>query len=152
MSSSDCENYDVEQRAKDIIDNLLPPKSRKIYLKTYESFMDWRNKKRINSFTESVFLAYFDEMSKKYQSSTLWSIYSMLKITVKIKHEVQMKTYGNLIALLKRLSSGHKGKKSKVFTSEDVETFLNNAPNEKYLATKVCLCTILRLLTIKGNK
>lgn len=73
--------------------------------------------KRIDSFTESVFLAYFDEMSKKYKSSTLWSIYSMLKTTIKTKHEVQIKTFTNLTSFLKRLSSGYKGKSQKFLGS-----------------------------------
>lgn len=82
MSSSDYDCiYDFEHRATVIIDNFLPPKSRKI-------FMDWRNKKN-TSISESVFFwTYIQEISKKFQPSILWSMYSTLITTTKMNHEV----------------------------------------------------------------
>ncbi|RVE49622.1 hypothetical protein evm_005754 [Chilo suppressalis] len=40
-------------------------------------------------------------------------------------------------AYLKRLSERHKPKKSKVFSQQNVETFLNDAPDKEFLATKI---------------
>lgn len=42
-------------------------------------------------------------------------------------------------AYLKRQSEGYKPKKSKILTEENVETFINIAPNEMYLSTKVSI-------------
>lgn len=127
----------MEINAQKVVQEILPPKSRQIYMKTYDKFLSWRKEKQVNTFTESVLLSYFDELSKKLQPSTLWSVYSMLKATLQMKHNVNVQSYTKLTALLKRLSSGHKCKKSKVLTANNVETFLNTAPDDKYLATKV---------------
>ncbi|KAL0869286.1 hypothetical protein ABMA27_007548 [Loxostege sticticalis] len=47
--------------------------------------------------------------------------------------------YPKLNAFLKRQSDGFTSKKSKILTSDEVEKFLNEAPDDRYLATKVAL-------------
>lgn len=84
-------------------------------------------------------MAYFSELSKKYKSSSLWAHYSMLKSTISTNHNIDIKTYLKLTAFLKKQSIGFKSKKSKVLTPNDVEKYLNEAPNEIHLATKVIL-------------
>lgn len=142
MSSSEEEitltpNTIMKRHAENVIEQILPSKSRRIYITAYENFMRWRAEKQVNSFSESVFLTYFDELSKKFKPSTLWSVYSMLKTTLVIKNDVHIKTYVKLTCFLKRLSTGHKSVKSRVFTANQIETFINTAPDERYLATKV---------------
>lgn len=127
----------MEMNAQRVVQQILPPKSREKYLKVYDNFVNWRKEKLVTTFSESVLLSYFDELSKKLQPSTLWSIYSMLKATLQMKDNVNIQNYSKLTSLLKRLSSGHKSKKSKVLSANQVETFLNTAPDETYLATKV---------------
>lgn len=133
----------IREEANSIINNLLPSNSRDRYLKTYKHFMEWREEKNVKSFSENVFLAYFNELAKKYQPSSLWSTYSMLKSTVISKNNINLKNYDKLVAFLKRQSDGYKCKKSKVFTSQEIETFLKQAPDDVYLATKVKLILIL---------
>lgn len=142
MSSSNDEFInstppDVSEAAKKATLSLLPEKSTDRYLQAYQNFMLWKTSKNANSFSESVFLAYFMELSQKYKSSSLWCYYSMLKSTVKTKHGIDIKSYSNLLAFLKRRSSGHVSKKSKVFSADNVKKFLKEAPDCRYLATKV---------------
>lgn len=127
----------VRTEAKNAINNLLPAKSKAKYLKAYENFSTWKNCKGAKSFSETVFIAYFQELAKHKQPSTLWSIYSMLKATVSINNEIQINTYAKLIAFLKRLSAGHKTKKSRVLSAENVDTFLTEAPDQSFLSVKV---------------
>lgn len=61
----------------------------------------------------------------------------MLKSTLKLKKDVHIEKYPKLTAFLKKSSTGHKPKKSKIFTAADVEKFLNEAPDSVYLAAKV---------------
>lgn len=47
------------------------------------------------------------------------------------------KNYSNLPAFLKRKLEGYQAKKSETFTLEEINIFMNDAPDEKYLPTKV---------------
>lgn len=101
--------------------------------------MDWRRKNNTNSFSEDNILVYFKELSKKYKSSTLWTYYSMIKSTLILKHNVNIEHYGKVRALLKRHSEGYQPKKSEAFTREQINKFIEEAPDVKYLATKVIM-------------
>lgn len=141
-SSSDSDSIqltpeNIRADAKNVIDNILPAKSREQYVKAYRNFIEWRNARGAKHFSESVFLAYFQYLGKTKKPSTLWSIFSMLKSTVSCNNDVKLDTYSKLIAYLKRMSDGYKPKKSKVFTVKNVEKFLNEAPDEVFLAVKV---------------
>lgn len=72
---------EIREAAKIASLNLLPEKSKKLYLSAYTSFMAWRESKNINSFSESILLVYFSELATKYKPSTLWAHYSMLRST-----------------------------------------------------------------------
>lgn len=126
--------------------SFLPQQSREKYLKQYDMFNTWRLAKGAKTFSENVLLAYFIELSENKKASTLWSTYSMLKATIKMKKDKHIDTYPKLVAFLKRASSGHQPKKSKVFTVSDIEKFLNEAPDSVYLAAKVSQLHIQYLL------
>lgn len=94
--------------------------------------MNWCEEKKVeNCLTEQVLLAYFENLSKKYKSSSLWAYYSMI-----MKKNLDISKYIQLIAFLKRKSDGYKPKKSKVLTRDDVTKFLHEADDE-YLLIKV---------------
>lgn len=128
---------EISEAAKITSLNLLPEKSKKLYMAVYTSFMDWRIAKNVNSFSEAVLLVYFSELSSKYKSTTLWTHYSMLKSTLNINHDISIQNYAKLRALLKRKSEGFRPKKATTFTPENINKFLTDASDEKYLATKV---------------
>lgn len=115
---------EVTNAAKVASLNLLPEKSRELYMATYKSFMDWRMINNINSFSESVLLVYFSELGTKYKPSTLWTNYSMLRSTLTINQGINIETYSKLRALLKRKSEGFRPKKARTFTSEHINNFL----------------------------
>lgn len=61
----------------------------------------------------------------------------MLKKTLIVKHNVDLKTYCRLRAFLKTNSDGFQSKKSLVFAPEDLKNFIVDAPNLTYLGMKV---------------
>lgn len=101
--------------------------------------MDWQLSNATSSFSENVLLAYFRELAIKYKSSSLWARYSMLKSTLNLNQGVNIETYPKLVAFLKRKSENYNRKKAKTLTSEQIKMFLNEAPDQNYLATKVAL-------------
>ncbi|KAF2881012.1 hypothetical protein ILUMI_25160 [Ignelater luminosus] len=109
------------------VDKLLPPsKSSTVYEAAYQRFIKWCTEKDINNYSEDVLLEYFSEMAnnKKMKSSSLWSQYSMVK------------------SLLNR----YVPKKARVLTKDQLDKFLTDAPDEKYLGIKVIL-----ILGISGS-
>lgn len=71
------------------------------------------------------------------KSSTLWANYSMLKATLSIRHNVDISKYLKLRALLKRQADGYKLKKSKILTKEQINKFIQEAPDKECLMIKV---------------
>lgn len=116
---------------------LLPKKSREKYENAYRRFMDYRMSKNTSSFSENVVMAYFLDLCLKMKSSTLWSNYSMLKSTLALKHNVDISTYSKLRSLLKRQAQGYRAKKSKILTKEEIEKFIQEAPDKENLMIKV---------------
>lgn len=137
MSDDQCTPPEILEAAAATLGNLLPQKSKDVYEHTYQQFMDWRSNKCATSFSENVIVAYFSELSNKMKASTLWKTYSMLKTTINIKHNIDLGNYPKLRAFLKRKSDGFQAKKSKTLSAEEVEKFINEAPDDLYLATKV---------------
>lgn len=153
--SSDEEVYltptELTETVKNAQMSFLPEQSREKYLKQFDMFNSWRLDKGAKTFSENVLLAYFIELSEKKKASTLWSIYSMLKATLKMKKDIHIDQYSKLVAFLKRASSGHQPKKSKVFKASEIEKFLNEAPDSVYLAAKVSHLHIQYLLKYDNN-
>lgn len=115
---------------------LLPLKSRQRYENEYIKFNTWRQEKGVKNCSENVMLAYFSEKSQQNSASTLWSVFSMLKTTLMIEENADLKKYGKLIAFLKRKNEGYKPKKSQTFERVQVEQFLLEASDD-YLLMKV---------------
>ncbi|KAJ8975752.1 hypothetical protein NQ317_008107, partial [Molorchus minor] len=126
--------------------NLLSDKFRQIYLKQYESFMEWCKTRKAKNLNEEVFLVYFLEKAKSFKSSTLWSIYSMLKSTVMVKNNIEISKFPKLIAFFKKQNVGDQAKKSAVFTRSDLSRFLTEAPDQDYLMWKLIICYSLGVL------
>lgn len=60
------------------------------------------------------------------------SIFSMLKTTLRVKENIDIGHFNKLLAFLKQLSIGYKAKKSKIFTRNEVRTFLLEAPDNTF--------------------
>lgn len=143
-----CTPPELVERATATVNNLLPRKSRDVYEHCYKQFMDWKTNKCANSFSENVVVAYFSELSIEKAPSTLWKIYSMLRSTIIIKHNINIANYAKLRAFLKRKSDGFQPKKSKTLTREEINKFINEAPDNVYLATKVKKIPVYSLFKI----
>ncbi|XP_066585872.1 tyrosine recombinase XerC-like [Prorops nasuta] len=125
--------------AHNIMQNLLPAKSKERYNIAYNEFLKWQKLHNVTTISEKVMLIYFSELSEKWKASTLWSHFSMLKSTILINHNLDISKYNNVVIYLKRQSVNYECKKSNVLSPEHIEQFLTNAPDVEYLATKVAL-------------
>lgn len=143
-----CTPPELKQIADTTIQNLLPEKSQEKYKTVYKDFIDWCDNKKVKCFTENVLLAYFNKLSNKYKASSLWTFYSMLRSTLNINKGINIESYSKVRAFLKRQSEKHIAKKAKTFTSEQLNTFINEAPDEKYLATKVINSNVFTIYLI----
>jgi hypothetical protein len=103
------ENYNVfvpstSPELKNIADcavsNLIPEKSKRQYDKCY--FKEPCNKNNVKTVSENVVLAYLMEKSKTVKSSTLWSTYSMLKLTLNIRDGIGVTKFLKLVPFLKK--------------------------------------------------
>ncbi|CAH0553832.1 unnamed protein product [Brassicogethes aeneus] len=117
----------------------LPSASKKKYESVYKAFLDWHSLNNMSLFTENVLLCYFSELAEKYKSTTLWVHYSMLRSTLLINKSINIEKFTKLRSFLKRKSQGYRPKKSKAFSNEEIQKFMTEAPEIKYLATKVAL-------------
>ncbi|XP_008217133.1 dihydrolipoyllysine-residue acetyltransferase component 2 of pyruvate dehydrogenase complex, mitochondrial isoform X1 [Nasonia vitripennis] len=117
----------------------LPTKSKSTYEGCYKTFSEWKHSSDIQESTESVMLTYFTNLSQSYKPSTLWAHYSMLKTTMRVFENTDIGTYRNLVDFIKKQAQGYQSQKSKTLTTEDVKRFLTEAPDDRYLLTKVVL-------------
>lgn len=99
--------------------------------------MDWCALRKFETFSEDLFLAYFEEMSETYSASSLWSSYSMLRQQLAVNHNVDIEPYTELRNFIKVKSREHKAKQPKLFTREQLDSFISTAPDIVYLSGKV---------------
>lgn len=129
-------NY-IQEAANLACTSLLPDKSKDRYNQAYESFIKWCTTKDVSTITEDALLAFFLEKSKTLSPVTLWSEYSMLKLTISLNKNQDISKFGRLKAFIKRKNDGYQPRKSQVFTKDDILKFLLEAPDEIYLMKKV---------------
>jgi hypothetical protein len=84
------------------VSNLIPEKSKRQYDKCYNDFKEGCNKNNVKTVSENVVLAYLMEKSKTVKSSTLWSTYSMLKLTLNIRDGIGVTKFLKLVPFLKK--------------------------------------------------
>lgn len=139
------QNFQIKSEDEDVETNpnSLPKKSAKKYEDVYNTFVEWQQKKGHTLFTEEVVMEYFDERSKKYSSSSLWTHYSMLRSTLDLHHNVKINEYSKLKEFLKGKSVRYEAKQVNTLSTDDINTFLSSAPDYDYLSTKVNFCGLM---------
>lgn len=137
---------DIIESSEKAVTKLVPKGSKPAYDKAYSAFMEWRKDHKIGSFSERVLLAYLEEKQKTLAPSTLWSMASMLKKTLLAYHNVNISEYGKVTPFLKQNQVGYKPKKAKIFTKEQMDTFLLTAPDDEFLMKKVSVNFFLLIL------
>lgn len=132
---------EIEVLANEAVSSLGPSKSIEKYSAAYDHFVNWCSSKNVTIYQENVLLAYFNSMAreKKWKSSTLWARFSMIKSQLAIKHEIDISKYLKLRAFLKKSNEGYLAKKSRVFSKEEFERFLSEAPDDSNLGLKVTI-------------
>ncbi|KAJ8910454.1 hypothetical protein NQ315_008866 [Exocentrus adspersus] len=128
------ENFELEDAVKEVMDGILPKKSRKIYEAQYDTFVKWCYQRKLENVNEDVLLK-----SKTLSSSTLWAHYSMLKTMLNVKRNIDVSKFYKLSAFLKRKSEGYKPKNAKVLTLDQIDKFLLEVPDKDFLMIKVAL-------------
>lgn len=140
------------EAAAEANESLLPLISKDRYMKVYNGYMKWKLTKKARSNSERVVISYFNNMIKSNKKpTTLWATYSMLKATLKIFAKVNIETYAILSAMLKRQSVGYVPKKAKTFSEEEMQYFLDNAPDVAWLDVKVTKLFQIFLTSLFSN-
>lgn len=136
---SDSGDFGDTENAKNIsYISQLPEKSKIRYNQMYESFLKWCTTKHIQKTTENVMMAYFMERSEVLKSpASLWSEYSMLKLTISIQQNEDISKFKRLKAFLKRKNDGYQPRTTKIFNKEEIERFIAEAPDHIYLLMKI---------------
>lgn len=132
-------NSDIEESYQRGCESLVPKVSKARYEKTYDMFKKWLGEKK-SEITEKTLLAYFVQRNSKLKSpGSLWAEYSMLKVTINLNNGIDISQFKKLLAFLKKKNIGHHPKKSKVFTREEMNKFLVEAPDETYIMMKAVM-------------
>lgn len=132
---------DFEAEKRKIMSNQLPNRSRAEYEIAYGKFFKWANDNKVKSINESIMIVYFQDLKVKqnYQSSTLWSIWSKLRLMLCLRHSKDINNYSELKLLLRTYHKGHKAKQSKTFNWTQVIKFLEESNEHVYLGEQVIL-------------
>ncbi|KAK5647242.1 hypothetical protein RI129_000573 [Pyrocoelia pectoralis] len=117
--------FEIESSANAARASLLPEKSKARYERTYTYFKEWCNSKNVKTINETVLLAYFNDRASNLTSPTsLWSEYSMLKLTLCANENLDISKFKQVISFLKRKNDGYIPKKANIFTKEEITRFL----------------------------
>ncbi|KAF2881731.1 hypothetical protein ILUMI_24428 [Ignelater luminosus] len=130
---------EIDNAANQVVVNLLPTKSKQTYDLPCNCFKEWSDTKHVENVTENVLVVYFDEQSVTLKSSISWLTFSQFKATLNVNDTIDISKFTKLVAFLKRKSDNYKPKKYKIFSKKETETVLREAPDDRFLMTKVAL-------------
>lgn len=132
--------FEIIQNAREAILETLPKVSREKYTRVYNNFKQWQKKLGTESVSHETILAYFHMLAtkKKYKPTSLWAYFSMLKATMRTYENVLIDKYKQVSAYLSTRSAGYKKKKAKVFSEDNIKTFIDQADEFSWLDVKVC--------------
>lgn len=135
-----------KEQLQNILNELLPKKSKEIYNKWYDNFINWQTKNELFEITENTLLLYFDELSKNFSANSLWTIYSCLKKKILLEKNIDIKNFAKITNFLKIKNNDYLPKKAAVFKREEIENFLDNASNQEFIREKLIV-----LISLSGG-
>ena len=141
-SSTPLELKSLAQKLKQ---NSLPKHSQKVYQKRYDDFILWLKEKNTSLISENTILAYFQALSSQYAPTTLWNVYSCLRLMLLLQKNIDLKSYPLLTDYLWKNKSDHQKKKATIFTKDQIYQFLIEILTKEYLMKKLIL-----LIAING--
>ena len=123
----------MKRSSEEIIADINPMKSGKKYDTRWQEFVDYAELNDRKP-TEEDFLQFFYHLrnTKKFASSTLWSIYSMTNNKFQLNFGEKLQKFPRLTMLLKSFEAGYIRRTASVFTKEEILSFLKDAPNTGY--------------------
>ncbi|KAJ8668560.1 hypothetical protein QAD02_010223 [Eretmocerus hayati] len=134
----DVMDFKLEQARKIRLES-LPLLSKKLYTQRYNKYKKWCVDNKIPTYiNEDVMLMYMDYLftKEKFISSTLWAVYSMIKSCINAYDSVDISNYSAVRRYIKTKHTGHKPKKAKTFSIENVHKFISTAEEPEHLLTK----------------
>ena len=133
-------NKFFETEAQLIVEtDTLPKKSGDRYMLVYDNYQRCKqeNRNALSQSEESNLIVYFKSLSGRLSPSTLCSVCSILKSTLRARGNIDINKFHKLKGLIKNNAKGHKLKKSAVLTWNEVMKYLTNALDYDHLAHKV---------------
>lgn len=122
----------TSSNSKEEKDTLMPRKEQ-----SYSKFMSWCENEGITEYTEPVLLNYFKFKAKEWKLTTIWSHFSFLRSMLLTKNNVDIGKCTSINEFLRELKEGYEAKRSKIFTLSEINKFVKEAPDDKYLMLKV---------------
>lgn len=119
----------MKRSAEEILSSINPVKSAKRYDCTWKTFVEFIEHE--NKPTEENLLQFFEHLKivKKYASSTIWSVYSMLNNKYQALYGEKLQKYPRITMLIKSYEAGYVRKTAEAFSKDEMMKYLNEAPN-----------------------
>lgn len=126
-------DQEIQQLANEFSEQILPSNSSDLYEKRFDHFLQFVQNNEIN---ETIIKAYFTFINR-YQPSTLLSIYSILKKLLLLRKNLDITKYPSILDVLKNKLRNHKKKQALTFSTDQIDKFLCEAPDDRYLVKKL---------------
>ena len=118
--------------AAEILDDLGPAKSSKVYDKAWIAFTSFIN--NTGEPDEENYMQYLDFLAreKKYQASSLWCTFSKLNGMHQRYYGARLQRYPRIKLLIKKYEEGYTRTVAKVFTLHEIQAFMRLMLNGPY--------------------
>ena len=107
--------------------------------KIFSNFFNFEENQKPN---EEHLILYFNRLrnEKKFASSSLWAKYSMINYKMQTIHGIKLQSYPRLTILMKSFEQGYIRKTANVFSNQDIEKFIKEAPdNDEFVYMKAAV-------------
>lgn len=125
-----------ESIPQSIKDDLMTCKSSQVYDRWYQRYCEFKNGMVEQSLTNG-FLLWLQSLKETFSSSTIWQAASCVNKKLKLDHNMDLIKHPVVKEYLKKLSKTYVPKKAAVFTQDELNKFLLEAPsNIEFLLVK----------------
>lgn len=118
-------------------ENDVSNKTNEAYLRTYNNLEIWKKSNNMTGWSEDVLLMYFEDVKKLYSPITMNAIFTRLQLMMKKYHKINIDCYDKVMKFLKQNEQGYKAKKTSFFKANEIQKFIETAPDYIYLPQKV---------------